>query len=324
MDQNELLLKVDPDLSFSVNTQIKEQLKWLIGIGRIKPGDMLPSASQLADLLHLNRNTVNWVYNQLRDEGLVTMQKGRGTQVANGAETEQLRRERLPMERILIKTIEEAKTGGINLNALFVAGLAYTLLSNNQPSGRLRILFVECRGHDHLFYRGEIQRVTGGEVKTAFLEDLIGDDSRGSEAVHHSDVVVTTLNHAEEVRKLFSRYDKKIIVIGAAVDTAFLLEMARLKPETSVSFVCLGKTGGEWMATRVRDAGISQIRSDAFGLDERQPLSNALERSDKIYASSAVFAELKALAPEKTALFPMQLEKSSENLLKEIAQPASI
>ena len=94
MEEQPLILKVNPDLSFSVNTQIKEQLKWLIGTGHIQPGDMLPSASQLADNLGLNRNTVNWVYNQLRDEGLVTMQKGRGTQVTSGAETEQLRRER--------------------------------------------------------------------------------------------------------------------------------------------------------------------------------------------------------------------------------------
>ncbi len=29
---NDILLKVDPNLTFCINTQIKEQLKWLIGI----------------------------------------------------------------------------------------------------------------------------------------------------------------------------------------------------------------------------------------------------------------------------------------------------
>jgi DNA-binding transcriptional regulator YhcF (GntR family) len=323
MEHNDLLLKVDPDLSFSINTQIKEQLKWLIGTGHIQPGDMLPSASQLADSLGLNRNTINWVYSQLRDEGLVTMQKGRGTQVTNGVEIEQLRRERLPMERVLTKLIEEATAESIDLNAFFIASLAYILLRYKQPSEHMRILFIECKGHDHLFYRGEIERVTGGEVKTVFLEDLLSEGNEMTEAIHHSNVLVTTLNHAEEVRKLCSRYDKKVLVIGATVDTAFLLEIARLKPDTIVSFVCLGKTGGEWMANRVRDAGITQIRTDVLGLDERERLSNALEGSDKIYASSAVFPELKALVPDKAVLYPMMLEKSSENLLQEITKSSS-
>ncbi|MBW7456203.1 winged helix-turn-helix domain-containing protein, partial [Paenibacillus sepulcri] len=79
--RNKICLQVDHRLTFSVNTQIKEQLKWLIGTGQIETGDMLPAASQLAATLGLNRNTVNWVYTQLRDEGLVSMQKGKGTQV---------------------------------------------------------------------------------------------------------------------------------------------------------------------------------------------------------------------------------------------------
>jgi DNA-binding transcriptional regulator YhcF (GntR family) len=323
MEHHALLLKVDPDLSFSINTQIKEQLKWLIGTGHIQPGDMLPSASQLADLLGLNRNTINWVYKQLRDEGLVTMQKGRGTQVTNGVETEQLRRERLPMERVLTKIIEDVSAEGIDLNAFFIASLAYILLRNKQPSEHMRILFVECKGHDHLFYRREIERVTGGDVKTVFLEDLLPEGNEMTETFLHSNVLVTTLNHAEEVRKLCSRYDKKVFVIGATVDTALLLEIARLKPDTIVSFVCLGKTGGEWMANRVRDAGITQIRPDVLGLDERERLSNALVRSDKIYASAAVFPELKALVPDKAVLYPMMLEKSSENLLQEITMSSS-
>lgn len=318
MERSDLFLKVDPDLSFSINTQIKEQLKWLIGIGHINPGDILPSASQLADILGINRNTVNWVYNQLRDEGLVTMQKGRGTQVTSGLEIEQLRRKRLPMQLILTRTVEDVLKDGFDLNDFFVASLAFILLYNKQSSERVRIVFVECKGHDHPFYHREIERITGGDVRTMFLEDLLLEDVLMTEATHSSDVIITTLNHADEVKKLFARYDKKVLVIGATVDTSFLLEIARLKPDTKVSFVCLGKSGGEWMASRVNDAGITQIRSDVIGLDEPEQLGDILDRSDKIYASAAVFSELKKMAPDKVDLYPMLLEKSSENLLQEI------
>ena len=52
-----------------------------------EPGEMLPSTSQLADELGLNLNTINNAFTQLRNEGLVTMQRGRGTQVVDGIKT---------------------------------------------------------------------------------------------------------------------------------------------------------------------------------------------------------------------------------------------
>ena len=57
------------------------------------------------------------------------------------------------------------------------------------------------------------------------------------------------------------------------------------------------------MARRVFDAGITQIHSDVLGLDERKRLAETLERSDKIYASAAVFPELKRMAPDKVELY---------------------
>jgi DNA-binding transcriptional regulator YhcF (GntR family) len=314
---NELSLKVDPHLTFSVNTQIREQLKWLIGIGKIRPGDRLPPANQLADRLGINRNTVNWVYTQLRDEGLVVMQKGRGTQVARSQAVAQLQEKRQAMHRLLTNTIGEASVAGAELGELFTAALAYTLLHQDTPTGKPRFVFVECKEHDYPFYRREIERVTGGEVRTVFLEDLRGAGSGAAEALAFSTIVVTTLNHAEEVRALLTGFEARIVTIGAAVHAPTLLEIAKLAPGTKVSFVCLGKAGGQWMASRVKEAGIAQIEAESFGLDDKASLASSLKRSDRIYASAAAYPEVSALAPGKVAIYPMVLEKSSESLLAE-------
>lgn len=315
----QLMLKVDPNLTFSINTQIKEQLKWLIGIGQFKPGDMLPPANQLAELLRINRNTVNLVYTQLRDEGIVSMQKGRGTQILSGPKIEELQNKRVPMFSLLKKTIDEAIEQDINLEELFTASLAFILFQNAQPSSGLRILFVECKEHDHYFYKREIERVTGAEVKTVFLEDLLLSESVLIEALEYSNVVVTTLNHATEVKKQFARYEKHVFSVGATVEMSLLLDIAKIKPGSKVSFVCLGKKGGQWMAHRVEDAGISQIECIPVGFDDQQQLLKAIKESDKIYATAAVFDKVNELAPNKVTLFPMQLEMSSENMLKELS-----
>ncbi|SDI95166.1 GntR family transcriptional regulator [Paenibacillus naphthalenovorans] len=320
---NDILLKVDPNLTFCINTQIKEQLKWLIGIEKIKTGEMLPPANQMADLLGINRNTVNLVYNQLRDEGYVSIQKGRGTQVIDSAKIKELQKMRQPMHELVTKTIAEAEARGIPLTEFFTASLAYILLHHQTPTDQLRLLFVECKGHDHTFYRDEIKRVTGAEIKTVFLEDLLTTESVTIEALDYSNVVVTTLNHSDEVKKLFARYQKNVLTIGATIEMPLLLQIAQLKPGSQVSFVCLGKAGGQWMASRVQDANITHIQSHAIGIDDEALLTENIEKSDKVYASAAVYSELKALAPDKVELYPMVLEKSSENLLQEFAKSAN-
>ncbi|NBD24703.1 GntR family transcriptional regulator [Paenibacillus glycinis] len=319
IEEKKFLLQVDPHLTFNVNTQIKEQLKWLIGIGQMEAGDLLPSTSQLADELELNRNTINWVYSQLRDEGLVIMQKGRGTQITAGNQTKQLAEERKPMQQLIDSTVREAEAAGFDLKSFFLAGLAYTLLQPPHPAGKPRVLLLECNGHDHPFYRQQIEQATHGDIETFFLDDAAGNEDAAREAILRSDIIVTTLNHADEAKALCSRFDKKVVVIGATVDTALLLEIASLKQGSHVAFVCLGKTGGEWMANRIREAGITALRVETLGMDERDYLSGAVDTFDKIYASAAVFPELKKMLPDKTELFPMKLEMSSASLLQDIA-----
>lgn len=73
------------------------------------------------------------------------------------------------------------------------------------------------------------------------------------------------------------------------------------------------------MAGRIREAGITQLHVEIVGMNEPERLNEAFQNSHKIYASAAVFAELKQLQPDKTQLFPMKLEQSSENLLHEVA-----
>jgi DNA-binding transcriptional regulator YhcF (GntR family) len=323
MAEQDFILQVDHELTFNVNTQIKEQLKWLIGIGHIAVGDMLPSASQLAEELGLNRNTINWVYTQLREEGLVTMQKGRGTQVVEGHAVQQLRKERIPMQAILENVIQEAESEKIDLQQLFMASLAYSLLHNPRSSNRLRILFIECKGHDHLFYHQSIEEATHGEVETVFLEDWHQREQDIIDAIKRNYVIVTTLNHADEVKALLSTHSHKIIVIGATVDTSALLEIAQLQRGTAVAFACLGKTGGEWMASRVQEAGIQHLHYEIIGWNEQKQALNSYQHLDKIFASAAVYPEMKKLIPDKVELFPMRLEKSSDNLLHDISMPSN-
>lgn len=314
-------LSIDPTVALEANIQVKEQLKWLIGIGHITPGELLPSTNVLAAQLGLNRNTINWVYHHLQEEGIVSMHKGRGTLVLDNPQTDELRRSRMLMHELLERTIEEVRLKSINAEAFFTASLAYGLMQISEQTTAKRLLFVECKEHDHPFYSNEIRRVTGAEVKTIFLEDIESSDTILTDALEFSAMVVTTLNHHDQVKRLLTGKEVKLCVIGAQVETSTFLEIARLVEGSPVTFVCLGKAGGQWMAKRVHEAGLHSIKPYAVGIHDHAQLLACLENSERTYASAAVYSKVRELAPDKVRRFPMLLEKSSETLLIDFSQP---
>ncbi|MDQ0061697.1 GntR family transcriptional regulator [Paenibacillus harenae] len=314
--EEKLLLQADAELTYSINTQLKEQLKWLIGMSRMVPGDMLPAAGDLADQLGINRNTVSLVYTQLKDEGIVSIQKGKGTQVLDGSRVEELMRKRKPMYELWERMVEEASENHLELRELAVAGMAFVQLFGNQASIKPTLLFIECKEHDHIFYRKEIARLSGATVQSFFLEQLPDSMAEFEKLLSQADAVVTTLNHSDEVHKLTGTR-KTVLTIGATIDFSLLLEIAKLSSGSKVGFVCLGQKGGQWMAQRVKEAGVQHIEYSALGTNNPQALERFADGADKIYASSAVYDEVKSLAPDKTVHFPLILEKSSENLLKD-------
>lgn len=315
---DDFILKVDPNTTFSVSTQVKEQLKWLIGIGHLKPGDLLPAAGNLAEQLKLNRNTVNSVYNQLKDEGIVSMQAGRGTQVLDNQSVEDLSHRRKPMYELILSTIEEAESRGISLDEFFTASLAFILLKDHVKHERVHILFIECKEHDHPFYLEAIRSFTGADVHSIFLEDLRGSEKDQMKALKSFTHIITTLNHDTEVKALLKKLDKKIHIIGASVDMSALLDISKLKPGSNVTFVCLGKAGAQWMVNRVQEAGLTNIHPYISSIDDTEHLLKQLERSDTIYASAAAYDQVKAISPEKVKLYPMVLERGSQHILQNL------
>ena len=74
-------LRVDPDASLPIATQISQQIAWLIASEQIKEGDKLPPVRELADSLEINFHTVRAAYLQLEADGLVATRRGARTTV---------------------------------------------------------------------------------------------------------------------------------------------------------------------------------------------------------------------------------------------------
>jgi GntR family transcriptional regulator len=74
-------VKLDRNQPTDLHDQVAAEIRRAIARGEANPGDRLPSALDLASVLHVNRNTVLRALRQLRDEGLLEVRRGRGATV---------------------------------------------------------------------------------------------------------------------------------------------------------------------------------------------------------------------------------------------------
>ncbi|ASR54181.1 GntR family transcriptional regulator [Cellulomonas sp. CW35] len=81
-----MLWTVDPERDEPLFAQIAAQVRGAVASGELRTGDRLPSARVLATSLEVNLHTVLRAYQDLRDEGLLDLRRGRGAVIAGHAD----------------------------------------------------------------------------------------------------------------------------------------------------------------------------------------------------------------------------------------------
>ncbi len=82
----QLPITVDKESGIPVYIQLGERIRLLIRQGRLHPGDPLPTVRELAVELGINANTVARVYRELHADGILRLERGVGTSVAEAGE----------------------------------------------------------------------------------------------------------------------------------------------------------------------------------------------------------------------------------------------
>lgn len=73
-----VLVCVDPSNDRPIYAQVADAVRRAAANAELRPGQKLPAATEIAQSLGVNKHTVLHAYQELRDEGLVDLRRGRG------------------------------------------------------------------------------------------------------------------------------------------------------------------------------------------------------------------------------------------------------
>jgi GntR family transcriptional regulator len=77
------VFRIDGGSGVPVYRQLVEQVRREVMLGRMDPGDQLPTLKEVVEALAINPNTVAKAYSELEHEGLVVRRQGVGTFIAS-------------------------------------------------------------------------------------------------------------------------------------------------------------------------------------------------------------------------------------------------
>jgi GntR family transcriptional regulator len=103
-----MLLRIDPTSAEPLFAQLSAQVRGAVLSGDLAPGSRLPAARTLAASLDINLHTVLRAYQDLRDEGLLELRRGRGAVVAERGTTDLA-----PVHDAVAALVAAARTAGL-------------------------------------------------------------------------------------------------------------------------------------------------------------------------------------------------------------------
>jgi GntR family transcriptional regulator len=113
-----LPITVDKHSGIPVYIQLGERIRLLIRQGLLHPGDPLPTVRELAVELEINANTVARVYRELQADGVLRLERGVGTSVAQVEGATTTINGFQEMERKALELIRLARQAGMRCGEL--------------------------------------------------------------------------------------------------------------------------------------------------------------------------------------------------------------
>lgn len=113
-----MFFSIDVQSDVAIYLQIVRQVKFAIAAGKVRPGQLLPSARVLSGQLAINPNTVAHAYTHLQNDGVIESLRGRGMVISEGAAAACRRQRDDVLAERIGESLAEAWHAGLSATAI--------------------------------------------------------------------------------------------------------------------------------------------------------------------------------------------------------------
>jgi DNA-binding transcriptional regulator YhcF (GntR family) len=240
------------------HVQLEEQVKVALALGKLRPGDILPSIRNVEDELGVGRMLVRKAYQRLQDAGLVRIIHGRGAVVtgqarANGHVTAKA-------EGLIHRLLAELRSEGLD-PVTFARILHQRLLAEDARAPR-----ILCVDSSEVLARelGEqIHRALGVHVKTMSVPRL----RRLRSTVTSDTQVLVDYYYLADVRRILKGRTGGIYPVSWDYDAAFVERVRSLPLRSSILLLFYESSLREQGTLLAIDALLDRVKERDFRVD---------------------------------------------------------
>ena len=229
-----------------------------LALGKLRPGDMLPSIRNVEDTIGVGRMLVRRAYQDLQDAGLVRITHGRGAVVigqrhGDGALTQKA-------EAMIQRIVAELRRDGLE-PVTFSRVLHQRLLEEDARAPR-----VVCVDSSEVLARElgqQIQQMLGVNVTTFGIERL----RRSRKSVTEDTQVLVDYYYLSDVRRILAGRTRGIYPIALDYDPSFIERLRSLPLHSSVLLLFLESSLKETGTLLAIDALIDRVKDRHFDIE---------------------------------------------------------
>lgn len=289
----------------------------LIKNGTLKVGERMPTERELSETLKVSRNTVSTAYNELEQEGVLKSYQGRGTFVAEDANTWKAENIKEKIIKFVDLGFEEALETGMDEDE-FINIVVNRVKEKKELMSRIKAVYIECNIEQSRMFSGQLSKAINMNVLPLTINDLKIMDKETKKIIDDSQVIIGTFNHVNEINKLIKNQNKEVLGVAINPDLETIVKIARYPVDTRFGFICMSNEFIFKVNGALDEAGLGNINIEYSNTTDKEEIMKIIDQSDIIIVSPGRYKDVNALNHKKKEIikFLYSLDDGSVKALK--------
>lgn len=254
----------------------------------------MPTERELSQKLQVSRNTVSMAYRELEKDAVLKSYQGRGTFVAEEVKLWKDEDIRDKLKKFVDLAFEEAIETGIDADE-FMEIVTERIEEKRRLINEISGIYVECNIEQSRIFAAQLKERTNIDFKPVTVNDLRVMDKDTEELLQKSQIIITTFNHVNEVRRLTRNFNKKVLGVAITPDLETIVKIARFPIGTKFYFVCISEEFKFKVRDALESAGLGNINIEYTNSLHKEELMEIINKSDVIIASPGRYKDVNEL-----------------------------